>query len=87
MGNRCFRDAKIGVFSSFMIHLKIEEIKALNLHSPFLAEMVLIFVVLYMMYITYKGKKTEFNLSVVFFYHINEHNEIKRKTWILDLSL
>lgn len=66
MGNRCFRDAKIGVFSSFMIHLKIEEIKALNLHSPFLAEMVLIFVVLYMMYITYKGKKTEFNLSVFF---------------------
>lgn len=87
MGNRCFRDAKIGVFFSFMIHLKIEEIKALNLHSPFLAEMVLIFVVLYMMYITYKGKKTEFNLSVFFFYHINEHNEIKRKTWILDLSL
>lgn len=67
MGNRCFRDAKIGVFFSFMIHLKIEEIKALNLHSPFLAEMVLIFVVLYMMYITYKGKKTEFNLSVFFF--------------------
>lgn len=85
MGNRCFRDAKIGVFSSFMIHLKIEEIKALNLNSPFLAEMVLIFVVLYMMYITYKGKKTEFNLSV--FYHINEHNETKRKAWILDLSL
>lgn len=85
MGNRCFRDAKIGVFSSFMIHLKIEEIKALNLNSPFLAEMVLIFVVLYMMYITYKGKKTEFNLSV--FYHINEHNETKRKARILDLSL
>lgn len=85
MGNRCFRDAKIGVFSSFMIHLKIEEIKALNLHSPFLAEMVLNFVVLYMMYITYKGKKTEFNLSV--FYHINEYNEIKRKAWILELSL
>lgn len=70
MGNRCFRDAKIGVFFSFMIHLKIEEIKALNLHSPFLAEMVLIFVVLYMMYITYKGKKTEFNLSVFFFFTI-----------------
>lgn len=68
-----------------MIHLKIEEIKALNLHSPFLAEIALIFVVLYMMYITYKGKKTEFNLSV--FYHINECNEIKRKAWILDLSL
>lgn len=59
MRNRCFGDAKIGVFSSFMIHLKIEEVKALILHSPFLAEMVLksVFVVLYMMYITYNEKK------------------------------
>lgn len=82
-----FQGCQDWCFFLFYDTLKIEEIKALNLHSPFLAEMVLIFVVLYMMYITYKGKKTEFNLSVFFFYHINEHNEIERKTWILDLSL
>lgn len=81
-----FQGCKDWCFFLFYDTLKeIEEIKALNLHSPFLAEIVLIFVVLYMMYITYKGKKTEFNLSV--FYHINEYNEIKRKAWILDLSL